>query len=361
MELLISDKQKDVSDTLLLIAKYLGKDTQIKVTTSQQETVELLTSNNRDNNWYTIAESISENASNYHKILFGNSEEETKTIKNFLEGIKSIESSKLLNYLNTYLEDHTFIIDHHISVCDFKVLPPVIRQLQQVTDEKKKELCHVTRYANHLQNLDRLNTILEISKLKFTMPSINKPKSTETVKTEEPNKKDKKDKKKKEPNQTVEGKKEEVKNEDQKSKGKKGDKTVAGERDGTKEKKEELKEQKKEEQPKIQEKKPKEKPTQEQQEEKKADEKQGKKKQPDNKKKDEEDLHPISKLDIRVGKVVKIYTNSGTDKLYYEEIDIGGEVRHIASGLKKVVPIETLQDSLVIVICNLKARKVGDI
>jgi methionine--tRNA ligase beta chain len=74
-------------------------------------------------------------------------------------------------------------------------------------------------------------------------------------------------------------------------------------------------------------------------------------------KKEDENTHPLSKLDIRVGKVVSINVNEKSEKLYNEEIDIGnGEIRKIASGLKGRVNIEDLRDSLVIVLANLKPR-----
>ena len=48
-------------------------------------------------------------------------------------------------------------------------------------------------------------------------------------------------------------------------------------------------------------------------------------------KKKKED-HLMSKVDIRVGKIVNIFPNEEGDKLYNEEIDIGnGEIRKIAS------------------------------
>jgi tRNA-binding EMAP/Myf-like protein len=46
-------------------------------------------------------------------------------------------------------------------------------------------------------------------------------------------------------------------------------------------------------------------------------------------------------MDIRVGKIVDVCVNPNSDKLYNEKIDIGnGEVREIASGLQKHIPIE---------------------
>lgn len=65
-------------------------------------------------------------------------------------------------------------------------------------------------------------------------------------------------------------------------------------------------------------------------------------------------------MDIRVGKIVEVWKHPESDKLYCEKIDIGnGEIREIASGLQKFVPIEVMQDAMVIVIVNLKAKKLG--
>jgi tRNA-binding EMAP/Myf-like protein len=66
-------------------------------------------------------------------------------------------------------------------------------------------------------------------------------------------------------------------------------------------------------------------------------------------------------MDIRVGKIVDICVNPNSDKLYNEKIDIGGgEIREIASGLQKFIPIEKLRDAPVVVLVNLKAKKLAD-
>lgn len=67
----------------------------------------------------------------------------------------------------------------------------------------------------------------------------------------------------------------------------------------------------------------------------------------------------ISALDIRVGKILKIWPHPEAEKLYCEEIDVGEEApRQIASGLR---PFYASPDDLVgkhvMVLCNLKARK----
>ena len=68
----------------------------------------------------------------------------------------------------------------------------------------------------------------------------------------------------------------------------------------------------------------------------------------------------MAQLDIRVGKIVKVETHEDSKKLYFEEVDIGGgQIRKIASGLRENVPIEQLNNALVVVFCNLKERKLA--
>ncbi|OWZ06433.1 Methionine-tRNA ligase, beta subunit [Phytophthora megakarya] len=65
----------------------------------------------------------------------------------------------------------------------------------------------------------------------------------------------------------------------------------------------------------------------------------------------------ITKLDIRVGKIVKVWKHETADKLYCEEIDVGeDEPRQIASGLVHHYTLEEMQDRSVLVLCNLKPR-----
>jgi len=67
---------------------------------------------------------------------------------------------------------------------------------------------------------------------------------------------------------------------------------------------------------------------------------------------------PITALDIRVGRILKVWEHEEADKLYCEEIDVGEEEpRRIASGLKPYLKLEDMEDRLCLVLCNLKARK----
>jgi glutamyl-tRNA synthetase len=74
--------------------------------------------------------------------------------------------------------------------------------------------------------------------------------------------------------------------------------------------------------------------------------------------KDEYEGPPITALDIRVGRITKVWEHPEADKLYCEEIDVGeGELRTIASGLRPYLKPEDMEDRLVLVLCNLKERK----
>jgi len=64
-----------------------------------------------------------------------------------------------------------------------------------------------------------------------------------------------------------------------------------------------------------------------------------------------------SKLDIRVGMIVKCWNHPESDKLLCEEIDIGeGSTRTIASGLRAFYTAEQMQGRKVVVLANLKER-----
>jgi len=66
----------------------------------------------------------------------------------------------------------------------------------------------------------------------------------------------------------------------------------------------------------------------------------------------------ITTLDIRVGRITKVWEHPEADKLYCEEIDIGeDEPRQIASGLRPFMSAEDMEGRLVLVLSNLKARK----
>lgn len=66
----------------------------------------------------------------------------------------------------------------------------------------------------------------------------------------------------------------------------------------------------------------------------------------------------VSALDIRVGKIVRVWEHETADKLFCEEVDMGEATgpRRIASGLRPFYQAADLQDQSVLVLANLKAR-----
>ncbi len=77
---------------------------------------------------------------------------------------------------------------------------------------------------------------------------------------------------------------------------------------------------------------------------------------------DEVEEHSIdfTKLELRVGRVAKVWPHETSERLFCEDVDLGelgGGVRQIASGLRGHYTAEELQDRLVVVVCNLKESK----
>lgn len=70
----------------------------------------------------------------------------------------------------------------------------------------------------------------------------------------------------------------------------------------------------------------------------------------------------VSRIDFRVGKILSAKRHPDADTLFVEEIDVGEESpRTVCSGLVGSVPLEELQDRVVLVMCNLKPVKMRGI
>ena len=68
----------------------------------------------------------------------------------------------------------------------------------------------------------------------------------------------------------------------------------------------------------------------------------------------------ITQLDIRVGKINQVWQHPDSDKLYFEEIDIGEcKPRIIATGIKKFLPVEMMKNSDVLVVANMKPKRIA--
>ncbi|XP_058118457.1 aminoacyl tRNA synthase complex-interacting multifunctional protein 1 [Anopheles ziemanni] len=70
----------------------------------------------------------------------------------------------------------------------------------------------------------------------------------------------------------------------------------------------------------------------------------------------------VGRLDMRIGRIVEVSRHPDADSLYVEKVDCGEpNPRTVISGLVKFVPIEQMQNRLVVALCNLKPAKMRGI
>ncbi|CAI8039130.1 Aminoacyl tRNA synthase complex-interacting multifunctional protein 1 [Geodia barretti] len=66
----------------------------------------------------------------------------------------------------------------------------------------------------------------------------------------------------------------------------------------------------------------------------------------------------VSRLDMRIGRIVSVERHPDADTLYVEQIDVGEEKpRTVCSGLVAHVAMDSMNSRLVVVLCNLKPVK----
>ncbi|XP_028306645.1 aminoacyl tRNA synthase complex-interacting multifunctional protein 1a isoform X2 [Gouania willdenowi] len=66
----------------------------------------------------------------------------------------------------------------------------------------------------------------------------------------------------------------------------------------------------------------------------------------------------VSRLDLRVGQIISAEKHPDADSLYVEQINVGeANPRTVVSGLVKHVPLDQMQNRMVVVLCNLKPAK----
>ena len=68
-------------------------------------------------------------------------------------------------------------------------------------------------------------------------------------------------------------------------------------------------------------------------------------------------IDTFNKVDLRIGKIIEAEHVDGADKLVRLKIDLGSEQRQIFAGIKSAYNPEDLKGKLVVVVANLKARK----
>ncbi|HSG66652.1 MAG TPA: methionine--tRNA ligase subunit beta, partial [Gammaproteobacteria bacterium] len=72
---------------------------------------------------------------------------------------------------------------------------------------------------------------------------------------------------------------------------------------------------------------------------------------------EEIDIDAFSRIDLRVAKVLSASYVDGADKLLRLEVDLGNETRQIFSGIRAAYEPAALEGRLVVVVANLKPRK----
>ncbi|XP_036789704.1 aminoacyl tRNA synthase complex-interacting multifunctional protein 1 isoform X1 [Oncorhynchus mykiss] len=66
----------------------------------------------------------------------------------------------------------------------------------------------------------------------------------------------------------------------------------------------------------------------------------------------------VSRLDMRVGRIVTAEKHPDADSLYVEQVDVGEAApRTVVSGLVKHIPIDQMQNRMAVLLCNLKPAK----
>jgi methionine--tRNA ligase beta chain len=66
----------------------------------------------------------------------------------------------------------------------------------------------------------------------------------------------------------------------------------------------------------------------------------------------------FKRLDIKIGTVAEIEQVSGSDKLYKMQVDMGGELRQIVTGLVDYYSMDELRGKVIAVVMNLKPAKI---
>jgi len=227
------------------------------------------------------------------EILFGRNVEENTKHEDFSKQIDSnFNISKdgltLFQFLNEHLSTNTFCNGFQITVSDLYAYAHVIINLNLLNSQDKWSYCNLVRWIDHIQNLKGIKELIRNLKLKLNLPY--DPLILEEPVVEKFHKKEKKEDKRQQHcgGMVIE---DESQNSDVKT-----------------------------EKP-IQENKKKVKQVQDQKTDKT-------KNLPVKAAEASDDIHPISKLDIRVGYVKSVVLNTQADKLYNQEIDIGGgEIR----------------------------------
>ena len=69
-------------------------------------------------------------------------------------------------------------------------------------------------------------------------------------------------------------------------------------------------------------------------------------------------MKEFKKLDIRIGTVAEVEKVPGSDKLYKLQVDMGGELRQIVTGLVDWYTADELKGKVIAVVLNMKPAKI---
>ena len=239
-----------------------------------------------------------------------------------------MEPEQLLTHLDSHLDvTKIFLAGSHITMADFIGFWQVIENFSGLSAKEKLARTNLFRWVNHMQNLPYIKDMVMKAELFFEMP----------VEGEESKELSKSQLKKLQKESWLKDKKNPEK------KAKEIDPQEIEARKAAKAAEKAAKAQKQAEAP---------------QEEKKEQKQQKKQKQAAPKEEAKDGVPNISKIDLVVGRITKVWALEGSDKMYGEEVDIGnGITRTIASGLRKFVTQEQMQGALVCVLANLLPKK----
>ncbi|XP_018611679.2 aminoacyl tRNA synthase complex-interacting multifunctional protein 1-like [Scleropages formosus] len=71
-----------------------------------------------------------------------------------------------------------------------------------------------------------------------------------------------------------------------------------------------------------------------------------------------EETVDVSRLDIRVGRIITATKHPDADSLYVEQVDVGeASPRTVVSGLVKYISLEQMENRMAVLLCNLKPCK----
>jgi aminoacyl tRNA synthase complex-interacting multifunctional protein 1 len=266
----------------------------------------------------------------FEKIFLGRTETDSQQILSYFELIGSLQTEELATQLNTDLNLRMFLATYNITAADIFAYAHIVHYVQGLQDFEKVEKNNLFRWVDHLQNLPGIDKYAKEHELEVSFPDENarQPSKSELKKLA----------KQKYLKEKKEGKKNEKKG---------GDKAQSQKQDPAKEEaKAEVApdDAKDNEEKKTKKEKKKDKAPKQQKQAKNA---------PDT-------AEPITRVSFVVGQITKVWKHPESDKLYCEEVDIGEDKpRSIASGLQDYIPIEKMENAMVVVWANLKSRKLG--